>query len=99
MSIVAPWILSGDLHGSIGGFRVDDDEFVGDVLHRGEALTQEALLVFHDHADAQPGLPVGFGQFRTGNRIDLLSRFAVEVEGALWYPNPSLRGKQPRREI
>jgi len=52
-------MLTGDFHGSIGGSRVDDDEFVGDVLHRGEALPQEALLVLDDHTDAQPGLPVG----------------------------------------
>ena len=71
-----------DLHGLIGRSRVDDDEFVGDVLHRGEALTQEALLVFDDHTDAQPGLPVGVGQFRPGDRVGLLTLFTVGVERA-----------------
>ena len=75
-------MLTGDFHGSIGGARVDDDEFVGDVLHRGEALPQEALLVLDDHTDAQPGLPVGVRQRRPGNWVGRLALFKVGVKRA-----------------
>ena len=75
-------ILSGDLNSSIGRSGIDNDEFVGDILHRGEALTQEALLVLDDHADAQPGLPVGVRQRRPGNWVGRLALFTVGVERA-----------------
>ena len=91
-------MLTGDLYGSISGSRIDDDEFVGDVLHRGEALTQEAFLVLDDHADAQPGLRIGVRQRRPGNWVGRLALFTVGVERAFERLNHLLCGGPLRRE-
>ena len=91
-------MLSGDLYGSVGRSRIDDDEFVGDILYRGEALTQEAFLVLDDHADTQPGLPVEVRQLRPSNMAELLPLFAVDIERALQRLNHLLGGGPLGRE-